>query len=73
MTKTLCVECDHVVEHTRKLSQFKWLCIKFPRVAGGSFLDPNWLTDAPYNRCVNINVGHCPMFEARKIQEDNDG
>ena len=64
---TPCEGCDNVVTATRKLLPSQWLCIKFPRVEG---LDPVAPTQAvvlaPYNRCVSINVGHCPMWTPRR-------
>jgi len=61
---TTCETCGNVTAATRKLRPSQWTCIKFPRVDGGSFVAPTeWSKHEPYNRCVNINLGHCPVWE----------
>lgn len=73
MTATLCKDCDNVAEHTRDKPQHQWLCLAFKRMQGGSFLDPDWKNDPPYNYCRNINVGHCPAFTPRRTEQIENG
>ncbi len=42
--------------------------MKFPRLPGLSpIARTSWVATEPYQRCVNINAGFCPVFEpARK-------
>jgi hypothetical protein len=64
---TTCELCDNVHAETRKQHPGKWLCIKFKRVAGGTFIAPNtWVEREPYMRCNGINGGLCPMYVPRR-------
>jgi hypothetical protein len=64
---TTCEGCDNVHAETRKMHPGKWLCIKFKRVPGGSFIAPHtWVEREPYMRCNGINGGLCPMFVPRR-------
>lgn len=41
--------------------------MKFPRLEGLNAVAPTvWAGREPYNRCVNINLGHCPLWEAKR-------
>lgn len=67
MGQTFCEACDNVVAETRKRNPNSWLCSKFPRVEGQGFVAPNWWAEnEPFQRCVNINGGACPLFEPRR-------
>jgi hypothetical protein len=67
MTPTPCETCDHVVTATRSKAPHHWMCVRFPRVEG---LDPVAPTQRvvmePYNRCLSINLGHCPCWAPRR-------
>jgi hypothetical protein len=64
---TACEDCDFVAEHTRKYSPRQWLCLRFPRLENLDAVAPKqWVLHEPYNRCVNINLGHCPCFVKRR-------
>jgi hypothetical protein len=67
MTPTPCETCDHVHPATANKEPWKWMCLKFPRLAG---LDPVAPTQRivlePYNRCTAINVGFCPVWQPRR-------
>jgi hypothetical protein len=67
VTATACEECDNVHADTRKQHPRQWLCVKFKRLENFSPVAPQtWVNMEPYNRCVNINVGHCPLWTARR-------
>lgn len=67
MTNTPCETCDHVGLDSRKQHPGRWICLKFPRLSGLSAIAPNkWVEHEPYNRCVNINLGYCPMWTVRR-------
>ncbi len=75
MTPTPCEECDFVHMDTRKMMPHRWICVKFPRLSGLSAVAPTkWVEREPYNRCVNINLGYCPLWEKRRDgkQEQQD-
>jgi hypothetical protein len=64
---TYCEACDNVHAETRKLHPGKWLCIKFKRIEGGSFVAPRtWMEREPYMRAASINGGACPLFTPRR-------
>lgn len=67
MKPTPCETCDHVHPATAAKEPYRWMCLKFPRLAG---LDPVAPTKRvvlePYNRCSSINVGFCPVWEPRR-------
>lgn len=66
MTATFCEDCENIVESSRKLAPRLWLCAKFKRLEGIGFVTRNvWAEHEPYMRCVGINGGDCPLFEAR--------
>lgn len=73
MTPTYCETCDNVHPESRKKSPSQWLCIKFPRLEGGGFVAPKvWAATDPFNRCVNVNLGYCPLWAPmRNGQRDN--
>lgn len=67
MEPTPCETCDFVHHDTRKKSPHYWLCVKFPRLENMNAIAPNtWVNHDPYNRCVNINLGYCPLWTARR-------
>lgn len=67
MTPTPCETCDNVHMETRKQSYQRWMCVKFQRLEGLSPVAPTqWMALEPYNRCVSINVGFCPLWTQRK-------
>lgn len=60
---TFCADCDNVHPESRKKLPVYWLCTKFPRLEGMGFVAPNlWVEMEPFNRCVNINTGRCPLW-----------
>ena len=66
---TACEDCDYVHADTRKQSFTQWQCVKFPKIRGLNPVAPNAWSDPPYNRCVNINMGHCPLFTPRRDEK----
>lgn len=67
MTPTSCETCDHVSNATRSHSPYRWMCLKFPRVEGMDPVAPTLgVVLEPYNRCRNINLGHCPVWAPRR-------
>lgn len=70
---TYCLDCDNVVEASRKRTPRNWLCSKFPRVEGGGFVAPDaWVAEEPFMRCVHINGGDCPLFVTRSEPDGSD-
>jgi len=64
---TLCEDCANVHTDTRKRSPTQWLCVKHRRVAGGSFIAPNfWVETDPFLRCAAVNGGACLLFSPRR-------
>lgn len=60
---TYCENCENVTADSRKRLPTQWLCIKFPRMEGMGFVAPKvWAEMEPFQRCVGINGGRCPMF-----------
>lgn len=60
---TFCEHCDNVVSESRKRLPSQWLCSKFPRLEGMGFVAPAvWAEMEPFGRCVNINLGACPLW-----------
>lgn len=73
MTPTPCETCDFVHMDTRRLSFYKWMCVKFPRLEGMSAVAPTQaVRSEPYNKCVNVNLGFCPLWTARREGPKND-
>lgn len=71
MHPTFCEECDHVTSATRDKHPAHWTCIKFPRLEGFSAVAPRqWAISEPYNKCMNVNAGHCPMWAKRREPEE---
>ena len=70
---TICKDCDRVVPDTRKLRPTQWLCGAFPRKFAEGFVDPGWwVENEPYQRCVDINRGCCPVFEPRREVKESE-
>lgn len=70
---TTCESCDNVVLDTRKRQPTQWLCIKFPRENGGSFVSTSWWVEyEPYMKCVGINGGRCPFWTERRKKGDHN-
>lgn len=45
--------------------------MKFPRLENLNAIAPKqWVLHEPYNRCVNINLGHCPVWAQRRTAKD---
>lgn len=64
---TFCEDCDWVGSDSRKQHPGRWVCLKFPRLTGFSPVAPNrWVEHEPYNRCVNINLGFCPLWTPKR-------
>jgi hypothetical protein len=64
---TPCEQCDHVHMETRKQSPSRWMCVKFPRLEGMSPVAPTQFAALePYNRCVSVNLGYCPLWSPRR-------
>ena len=64
---TPCETCDNVHMDTRKKHPGQWMCVKFPRLENMDAIAPTkWILHEPYNRCVNINRGHCPLWTVRR-------
>lgn len=64
---TPCEDCENVHMDTRKQHPGKWLCVRFPRLQNLNAVAPNqWVLHEPYNRCVNINLGFCPLHQPRR-------
>ena len=61
---TLCSDCKHVRLNYKSDSPWKWYCIKHPRLAGWGFVTDKMLNMAPFLRCVDVNGGACPLYEA---------
>lgn len=74
MKPTPCETCDHVHPEGRKKSPGQWLCMKFPRLEGMNAVAPTvWAGRDPYNRCVNVNLGHCPLWSPRREGQKDFG
>lgn len=70
MERTACEVCDFVHMDTRKQHPGRWLCVKFPRLENLNAVAPKqWVLHEPYNRCVNINLGHCPLYTPRRVPQ----
>lgn len=73
MHATPCETCDFVHMDTRKGSPAYWLCVRFPRLEGMNAVAPTvWAGRDPYNRCVAINLGHCPLWAERRAPKGAD-
>lgn len=73
----LCRECDNVCSDTRKLSPFKWRCLRHPiklqTPIGLEFVDPDWRPDPPYGIChVNNPKGECEHFAPRRTGQKEE-
>ena len=67
---TFCIECDNVVEESRKRLPTQWLCRMQPRLEGQGFVAPHvWVEMEPFMRCSGCNGGACPMFIERRVTE----
>lgn len=67
MMPTICRDCDNVEAVSRKDAPYRWLCTKFPRVGEYGFVNPEyWDAKEPYNKCMNINLGSCPLFTPKR-------
>lgn len=71
----LCRDCDFVHSDTRKLSPFKWRCLRHPiklqTPIGLEFVDPDWRPDPPYGICTNHNkAGDCEHFAPRRTPKE---
>lgn len=68
LTPTPCEDCEHLHPDTRDPKRtYAWLCMRFPRLPGLSAVAPKSKhIGEPYNRCENINLGFCPLFERRR-------
>lgn len=64
---THCENCEHVHPDTLSKAPTQWMCMCFPRLEGFNAIAPTlWAGKEPYNRCVSINVGHCPLYLRRR-------
>ena len=73
-TATPCETCEWVHMETRKQSYQRWMCVKFQRLEGLSPVAPTqWAALEPYNRCVSINLGHCPLWTKRRDSQKELG
>jgi hypothetical protein len=76
MTTTPCSSCDFVHGETRKLSPYKWRCLKRPQQLsppmGLEFVAPDWMPDPPYTLCTNRRAlpGDCPDYAPRREPGD---
>lgn len=71
LTPTFCEDCANVHLDTVRWSFERWACSKFPVVPGFNPVAPTkGLPDPPYNRCVNINKGFCPVFKPKDKTDD---
>lgn len=71
---TPCETCDNVLVGTRKKAPTQWLCRCFPRLENMDAVAPTkWILHEPYNRCVNINRGFCPLWTGRKDDQKESG
>lgn len=74
MNITPCEDCDNVHAETRKMNPGRWVCVKFPRLENLNAVAPReWVNAEPYNRCVSINLGHCPVFVPRREGQKDSG
>ena len=65
---TFCIECENVVEETRKRLPTQWLCRMHPRIEGQGFVAPKiWAEMEPFLRCRDTNGGRCPVFIERRV------
>ncbi len=70
-----CADCDHVLEDTRRLEPWRWLCIKHPNISDGFgwVTATSWDKAPPYLYCKNVNGGLCPLFEPKRGDDDATG
>lgn len=67
---TLCEDCDNLEAQSAKSHPRTWICRKFPRLDGKSFLSETyWGRNEPFMRCEGINGGACPLFTPRPQKE----
>jgi len=69
---TFCDECDNLHPATAKLSEERWLCLKFPRIVGSRGFMSRTSTHEPYMRAFGINGGACPLWTPRRDGHKND-
>ena len=74
MTPTFCSDCHNVHLASRKQNPTQWLCVKCPRLEGQGYVTrEGWAEAQPYQRCVNINGGHCPLWTPRREGQTDNG
>jgi hypothetical protein len=45
--------------------------VKFPALPNLNAVAPKTgLPEPPYNRCIKINMGHCPLWETRRASDE---
>lgn len=59
-----CRDCDNVALQSRKDHPARWMCLKYRRAPGFSFVTPGeWVNFPPYLYCRELNTaGICPDF-----------
>jgi len=62
MKPTYCDECDNLHPATAKLNEERWLCLRFPKLAGSRGFMSRTHVNEPYMRCYGINGGACIAF-----------
>lgn len=75
---SLCRECDLVHADTRKLTPFKWRCVKAPRPLEADpklrLVDPDWHPDPPYHLCTTVVAqlpnDECEHFQPRRLPKE---
>ena len=71
---TSCETCDNVHMESRKQPFWKWMCVKFPRLEGMNPVAPTQaVVHEPYNRCANINMGFCLLWQKRRDGQADNG
>ena len=67
-----CEDCAHFFRVNKSDPPWRALCMKHRNEGGFGFVSKDlWDVEAPYLRCVDVNLkGTCPLYEERK--EDGD-